>query len=66
MSTGASNDIVHISFAPGKSALCKSRSACFSTTVDKAHTWPRVCKRCMNKLSDKTREEIDARRKQGA
>jgi hypothetical protein len=62
MSTGASNNIVHISFAPGKAALCKSRFACFSTTPDKAHTWPAICKRCYRKLSVKTQAEIEARR----
>lgn len=64
MGTGASNSIVHISFAPGKATLCKSRNACFSTTVDKAHTWPAVCKRCMNKLSFKARNEIEARKQE--
>lgn len=59
MATGASNSIIHISYAPGKGALCKSRFACFSTTVDKAYTWPAICKRCWNKLSTKTQEQIN-------
>ena len=62
MGTGASNNIVHISFAPGKGALCKSRFACFSTTADKAHMWPAICKRCWNKLSVKTQNEIENRK----
>ena len=66
MATGASNNIVHISFAPGKGALCRSRFACFSTTVDKAHTWPAVCKRCMKKLTVKVREEIESRKQKAS
>jgi hypothetical protein len=65
MGTGASNSIIHISFAPGKATLCKSRFACFSTTPDKAHTWPAICKRCWNKLSKKTQEEITKRKEEG-
>lgn len=54
--------IMHLANAPGQKPYCGRRDAHMSTTTDRAVSWDRICVRCMNRLSDKSREDFEASR----
>lgn len=58
----ANQGIMHLSFTRGGKTFCNMRLAIMSTTVEEAHKWGTICKRCEANL--RKMEERRARRAQ--